>query len=166
MTRSRRFWVLASLLVVAVAGVLVWRTWWPSNPDGEGADGGFPQVIEKDGESADLAADLKRMWETQPLRGNPGPDAGPNPRGSTNAAIHAASRVFNTVELVGKSREDVVALLGDPKTSNESVYNFPFWPPPRGAMVYRFDSGAYGWQFNLVFGADGQVSKVQRHWIH
>jgi hypothetical protein len=27
-------------------------------------------------------------------------------------------------------------------------------------------SGAYGWQFNVVFGENGKVSKVDRRWIH
>ena len=102
------------------------------------------------------------MWETQPLKG----DAGPNPKGSADTAINAASRVFNTVELVGKTREEVVALLGDPKASNDSVYNFPFWPAPSGSLVYRFDTGAYGWQFNVRFGWWGTVRAVDRLWIH
>ena len=106
------------------------------------------------------------MWETQPLKGNAGPQAGPNPRGSTDRAINAASRVFNSVQLIGKTRAEVTQLLGDPRSSNSSVYNFPFWPAPTGALVYRFDSGSYGWQFNVVFGADDKVSAVDRHWIH
>ncbi len=116
--------------------------------------------------STDLPRDLKLMWETQRLRGNAGPNAGPNPRASTDRAINAASRVFHTVGLAGKTRGEVVALLGDPKQSSDSVYNFPFWPAPPGALVYRFDSGAYGWQFNVLFGADGRVAGIERHWIH
>jgi hypothetical protein len=73
--------------------------------------------------------------------------------------------VFNTVELVGKAREEAVALLGDPRSSSESIYNFSFWPVPEGTLVYRFDSGAYGWQFNLVIGEDGLVREIKRHWI-
>ncbi len=116
--------------------------------------------------SADLAGDTKRMWETQRLGGTPDPTHGPNPRSSTDRAINAASRVFNTVELVDKTRDEVVAALGDPKSSSDSIYNFPFWPAPKGALVYRFDCGAYGWQFNVVLGGDDRVRKVERHWIH
>jgi hypothetical protein len=87
-------------------------------------------------------------------------------RGSTDAAINAASRVFNTVELVGLTRGEVIATLGDPKTSSDSIYNFPFWPAPKAAMVYRFDSGDYGWQFNLMLDAQGKVCRVERRWIH
>jgi hypothetical protein len=74
--------------------------------------------------------------------------------------------VFNTIQLLGKTRDEVMTLLGDPKLLNDSVYNFPFWPAPKGALVYRFDNGACGWQFNVVFGDDGRVREVQRHWIH
>ena len=72
----------------------------------------------------------------------------------------------NTVALEGKTRDEVVSLLGDPQASNDSIYNFPFWPAPRGALVYRFDCGAYGWQFNVVFGLRGRLTGVERLWIH
>jgi hypothetical protein len=120
---------------------------------------------DEQGPSTDLTADLKLMWQTEPLRGTPDPSHGKNPRASTDAATKAASRVFNTVNLVGLTREEVVAKLGDPKTSSDSIYNFPFHPSPKGVMVYRFDTGSYGWQFNLHFDATGKVSKVERLWI-
>lgn len=116
--------------------------------------------------SPDLPRDLKLMWETQRLGGTPDPTHGPNPQASTDQAINAASRVFNTVVLVGKTREEVITLLGDPKTLNNSIYNFPFRPASKGALVFRFDSGSYGWQFNVVFGEVGKVQLVERHWIH
>jgi hypothetical protein len=97
------------------------------------------------------------MWETRRLGGT---------LSSTDRAINAASRVINTVELVGKTQEEVASLLGDPHSSSDSSYNFPFYPVPQGSLVYRFDSGMYGWQFNLLLGEDGQVREVQRHWIH
>jgi hypothetical protein len=125
-----------------------------------------PGKVDDSEKSIDLSGDLKLMWETQPLGGSPYPAHGPNPRSSTDRAINAASRVFNTVELIGKTRDEVVKLLGDPKTSSDSIYNFPFWPARQGSLVYRFDCGAYGWQFNLVLGDDGRVREVERHWIH
>jgi hypothetical protein len=159
MSRRRWFRLVLGVAVVA-AGYGVWRAIDRFGPRP------FPLYRGEDGTSADLAADLKLMWETQPLRGDAGPHAGPNPRASSDAAIHAASRVFNTVELVGRTRDEVTAQLGDPSTSSDSVYNFPFWPAPSGAMVYRFDTGAYGWQFNVVFGFRGRVTEVRRYWIH
>jgi hypothetical protein len=109
--------------------------------------------------STDLQLDLKLMWETQPLR-NSGRFA------STDPAIAAADRVFNTISLTGKTREEVIALLGDPRQSNNSQYNFPFWPVAREAMVYRFGCGNYGWQFNVFFDVAAKVKEVERQWIH
>ena len=126
----------------------------------------LPANHPADGRSENLPADLKLMWETEPLSGTPDRTHGPNPRASTDRAINAASRVFNTVELVGKTPEEVKAVLGDPRASSDSIYNFPFWPAPRGALVYRFDCGFYGWQFNVVFGLRGRVNDVERLWIH
>jgi hypothetical protein len=153
------FWVILALLALG-GGVWLWCTvvvHW-IEPD--------PGQVDEGERSADLSADLKVMWETQRLGGTSDPTHGPNPRYSTDRAINAASRVFNTVELAGKTSHEVVTLLGDPKSSNDSIYNFPFWPAPKGSLVYRFDSGAYGWQFNVVLGDDGRVREVQRHWIH
>jgi len=158
--RKRLWRWLLVVAVVLTGGVLLWRgviVHWIEPHPGEVGDG------ER---SADVAADIRLMWETQKLGGTPDPTHGPNPRSSTDRAINAASRVFNTVELGGKTRNEVVALLGDPKASSDSIYKFPFWPAPNGSLVYRFDSGAYGWQFNVVFGGDGMVREVERHWIH
>jgi hypothetical protein len=104
--------------------------------------------------SKNLAADRRLMWKTAPLSGY-----GP---ASTDEATEAALRVFNTVELVGKTRDEIIASLGDPKTSSRSVYNFPFYPAPRGTMVYRFDTGSGGWQFNLLFNRHGKVRKIEK----
>lgn len=120
-----------------------------------------------DGEkSTDLRHDLELMWETKPLRGSPDPDSGVDRRASTDRAIKAAERVFNSVELAGKSRDEVIAILGDPKTSNNSMYNFPFWPAPPGSLVYRIDCGSYGWQFNVLFDEADRVRDVERLWVH
>ena len=159
MTKRRWLWIV--IAVAVVAGVTLWR--YRGNDFRTPYTSQFSNGLEK---SADLKKDSKLMWETQPLRGTPDPSHGPNPRASTQEAIEAASRVFNTVELVGKTREDVVTLLGDPKSSNDSIYNFPFWPAPKGCLVYRFDCGSYGWQFNVVLASDGKVTEIQRAWIH
>lgn len=125
-----------------------------------------PSSSDPAARSGDVERDVKIMWETQPLKVNAGSSAGANPQASTDRAINAASRVFNIVVLVGKTRDEVMQLLGDPRGSSKSAYNFPFGPAPTGALVYRFDSGAYGWQFNVIFEADDKVSAVDRHWIH
>jgi hypothetical protein len=149
-----------SVVLALGGGLWLWRTFgvhWVEPHPGEVGDG------EK---SSDLAADLRLMWETQRLGGSPDPTHGPNQRSSTDRAINAAAQVFNMVGLVGKTRAEVLALLGDPTSSSDSIYNFPFWPAPKGSLVDRFDSGAYGWQFNVLFGEDSKVREVERHWIH
>lgn len=107
--------------------------------------------------SEDLADDIKRMWKTVPHDGF---------SVSPVSAINAASRVFATVELVGKTTNEVFASVGHNKTSNDSGYNFPFWPVEKGTLVYRFDCGYYGWQFNLKLDANGRVAELERKWIH
>ena len=165
-TMARHRWTSAILaLLVLGSGISFWRAvvspWiWPHAEESD-----FDPYPDSN-KAVDLPSDLKLMWETQRLGGTPDPTHGPNPRSSTARAINAASRVFNTVELLGKTRDQVVTLLGDPKSSSDSIYNFPFWPTPKGAMVYRFDSGACGWQFNIELDAEGKVSKVERLWIH
>ncbi len=109
--------------------------------------------------STDLKHDIKAMWATKRLKDS-------NAFASTDAAIAAADRVFNTLSLVGKTRDEVIALLGDPRHSNNSQYNFPFWPVPKNAMVYRFDCGHYGWQFNVRLDSRAKVKKVEREKIH
>jgi hypothetical protein len=155
-------WVALALLGVSLAVVSI----LPRRGSVVGWVEPHPGRYDHSAGSTDLAADLKLMWETEPLRGTLDATYSPNPRASTDRAINAASRVFNTVELVGKSREEVVALLGDPQASSDNIYNFKFWPPPKGTLVYNFVSGAYGWLFNLVLGEDGRVREVQRQWVH
>lgn len=116
-------------------------------------------VVRPAPQPADLPRDIPRMWETGPLASEPGEQA------STREAVAAADRVFNTLELRGKTRSGVIALLGHPKHSSRSRYNFPFYPAPKEALVYRFDTGAGGWQFNVLFDHQGKVREVERHGI-
>ena len=120
-----------------------------------------PSLPDGYARSTDLVADLHAMWETAPLEGA-------NGNASTARAIAAASRVFHTVELVGRTGAEVKALLGSPTKSNDSVYRGqPFWPLRARGMIYRFDSGTGGWQFNVYCGGDDQVvTEVERRWIH
>ncbi len=89
------------------------------------------------------------MWETANQR-------------STDNAIYAAKRVFNTVTLVGMKGKDVLALLGSTNKSNDSIYSFPFYPIKARALVYRFDNGAWGVQYNVyVEGDEAVVTEVE-----
>ena len=111
--------------------------------------------------SADLAADLRLMWQTESLGSSEG-------EASTLAAILAASRVFNTVSLVGMTGAETKAVLGSPVTSSVSIYRGqPFWPLRLRGMIYRFDCGTCGWQFNVYCeGDNAPVTEVERRWIH
>ncbi len=112
---------------------------------------------KEQGKSDDLAGDIKRMWKTVPHGKFPV---------SPVSAINAASRVFATVDLIGKTTNEVFAAIGHNETSNDSGYNFPFWPVETNALVYRFDCGHFGWQFNLKLDASGTVKEVETKWIH
>ena len=115
------------------------------------------KVAPEPTKSNDLPTDIKRMWKTIPNGDFPV---------SPVSAINAASRVFETVPLIGKNTNEVFALIGHNKTSSDSGYNFPFFPVERGTVAYRFDCGNFGWQFNLVLDSSGTVQKVERKWIH
>lgn len=74
--------------------------------------------------SSDLAADVNAMWAVDG-EGRTPPEA-----------IPVASRVFNTVQLVGLHRARIVEQIGDPRTRRPGgKYNFPFWPAERGDLI-------------------------------
>ncbi|MDB2687273.1 hypothetical protein N9Y42_08675 [Mariniblastus sp.] len=109
---------------------------------------------EETDKSTDLAADVKTMWSVD--------DKGRSPQ----SAIEAASRVFFTFDPVVKTRDEIVKTIGDYSSRPKGVYNAPFWPLERGQQSYRFDTGNYGWQFNLTFDKKGLCTKAERKWIH
>jgi hypothetical protein len=97
------------------------------------------------------ASDRTLMWETASI------DSG---KASTPRAVAAAKRFFDGHDFVGKTRHEIIAVVGDPKTSSNSHYNFPFYRVPSGVLTYRFDTGHSGWQFDIVFGPDGRATSV------
>lgn len=89
------------------------------------------------------------------------PTLGTNSHASTARAIRAADRVFAQIDLMGLTKEEVIHYLGDPHAKSDSVYNFPFYPPTsKDILVYRFDNGAWGSQYNVVFDSSGKVVLV------
>ncbi len=149
------------LFVLTLIAAIAALYWW-IGPSFEPHPGSYDERAK----STDLSRDIELMWETRTLESSGDPTHGPDPRASTDRAINAASRVFNTANLLGKTPDAVIELLGPPGTSSDSTYNFPFFPPQKRSMVYRFDSGMYGWQFDLPLNDDGTVSAVERRWIH
>jgi hypothetical protein len=154
MRKIRLRWVV--LLGVLFIGVVMF---WLANLGTWGSQWAGSQL--KHPRSVNLTEDLRLMWETIPLGGDAGPNAGLKPQVSSDRAMAAAVRVFNTIDIIGKTSQEVVTILGDPQQSSPSVYNFPFYPTPEAAIVYRFENGCYGCQFNIIFDRKGgRVVKV------
>jgi hypothetical protein len=101
------------------------------------------------------------MWRTVPGIGQTSSKFEVSPV----SAINAANRVFATTVLEGKTADEVAAALGF-RPRPRYGYDFPFWPSEKGNVVYRFDCGNFGWQFNVRFDGQGHVAAVERKWIH
>ena len=74
----------------------------------------------------------------------------------------AARRLFTKVPFVGMSREQVLSILGDPKTISD--YGIAAAETPDSSLAYRFDSGDGGWDYILHF-QDGQVTRLEQQSI-
>jgi hypothetical protein len=159
--RKRRRWYLWPLALLLLAAVC-YRAYdlvpassatnknleprWDEDPQGE------------DIRSRDLDHDLDAMWRTVPI-------AGETWEVSPVSGVNAAGRVFATVELKGKTREEAEqAIRYDPRP--RYGYHRPFWPVKKGTWVLRFDCGDFGWQFDILLDDQKRVKSVQRRWIH
>jgi hypothetical protein len=78
---------------------------------------------------------------------------------SSGEAIQAAHRIFKNVRLVGLSRAQVLAILGDPKTI--SGYGVAADAAADSPLTYRFDSGFGGWEYVIRF-AKGVVTQIDQ----
>jgi hypothetical protein len=138
-TRTILAAALATAAVIMIAG-MVFR-WYDSVPELYGD------------------SDRVLMWETE-RRTSDGQFV------STHDAQSAAARVFEHTPLRGLTRAEVIKLLGDPQRSNNSIYNVPLYPADSSdgghadVLVYRFDTGTHGWQFNVVFDEE-RVASVE-----
>jgi len=118
-------------------------------------------VSQEDVRPTDLKGDLRKMWETvahntidhKTIRVSP------------VSAINAASRVFATVDLIGKTTNEVFELVGHNTKSSDSVYNRGFYPTETNQIAYCFECGNFGWQFTLTVDASGRVTDVEKAWI-
>jgi|GEM_PF-6501178 len=139
---KRMMLVVVSLLLARGAAGAWLRLCDPGRPDDTDLE------VNPERRSKDLERDRKLMWETEDGR-------------STKDAIHAASRVFHTVELIGRTWNEVVAVLGDPRTTGTRQHSTPWHPAGWCDLVYRFDNGAWGAQYNVKFDWRGRVRRVQ-----
>lgn len=117
----------------------------------------FDEPEDQVRQSPNLERDSETMWKTvrhDYLQVSP------------VSAINAASRVFATLNLVGKTTNEVFELIGHNTRSSASSYKAPFFPVKTNTIVYRFDCGDFGWQFNLETDASGKVTAVERKWIY
>lgn len=99
--------------------------------------------------------DLAMLRDTASVSAN---DPDSRFRGSSSKAIAAARRVFTQGNLLRKTKEKVLALLGDPKTI--STYGVAAKPGKDSPLVYRFDSGYGGWVYTLHL-VNGTVTRIE-----
>lgn len=81
---------------------------------------------------------------------------------SSAEAGSAARRLFTKVPFVGMSREQVLSILGDPKTISD--YGIAAAETPDSSLSYRFDSGFGGWDYILHFQG-GRVTRLEQQGI-
>ena len=102
----------------------------------------------------DLSDEIELMWETETLKnGN---------IVSTRRAQESSFRVFKQLEniLIGLTKNEIVELLGNPN-KNRSIYNFSLDSFQNNDLVYRFDTGNCGWQYNIQFGENLKAVQVK-----
>ena len=83
-------------------------------------------------------------------------------KASSAEAGSAARRLFTKVPFVGMRREQVLSILGDPKTISD--YGIAAAETPDSSLAYRFDSGYGGWGYILHF-QDGRVTRIEEQGI-
>lgn len=95
------------------------------------------------------AEDRTALRDTYPL-----PD---KQKASSDKAVKAAARLFKNTTFVSLTREEVVSILGDPKTISD--YGIAASPGADSPLVYRFDTGWGGHQYTVHFQGN-RVTKV------
>ena len=88
----------------------------------------------------------------------------PNPpvRGASPESGQAAARIFERIDFVGMTKEEVLSLLGDPATVND--YGIVAEPGDNSPLKYRMVSGLGGMQYTLEF-KNKKVQKLRREGI-
>jgi len=82
---------------------------------------------------------------------------------SSGEAGQAAQRIFKNIRFVGLTRQQVLGILGDPKTISD--YGIAADGAADSPLTYRFDSGFGGWEYTLRF-AKGVVTQVDERGLN
>jgi hypothetical protein len=150
---NKRYIAVIGLTLIALPLLLLRRV-----PDDELP--GQDPVELPDARSDDLDADLKLMWEV----GDPVEDR--NWVTATPEAVWAANRVFNSIDVVGLKVDELETKVRLHLRSKDYGYRAPFWPVDEGTYFLRFDTGAWGWQFEFPLDAEQRITKMNKQWIH
>ena len=78
---------------------------------------------------------------------------------SSAKAQNAADRIFTNVRFEGMTREQVLEVLGDPRTISDYARRDEHFAVD--SLTYVFDSGHGGWQYTLRFES-ARVRQVER----
>lgn len=77
----------------------------------------------------------------------------------------ASARIEFGNILQEKITNEMFELVAHPPRSRDPDYGDPFFPSD-AAIVYRFDCGNFGLQFDVHLDAESGVLKIHQRWIH
>ena len=117
----------------------------------------FLPAYAEEAPNSETAAAIKKMWEVK--ASDDGFDV------STTEAIRSAEQVFASCKLEGLTKAEIDSLLSVSSRSAKYGYRAPFYPPTKDSVVFRFDNGNFGVQYDVVFDPSGKCSKVVKRGI-
>jgi hypothetical protein len=91
-----------------------------------------------------------------------GKNGGKDTRASSAEACEAAQRIFSRIAFLYRTRDEVLALLGDPASISD--YNNPAGQDRTSSLAYVFDGGEGGYVYTIRFGellGDVRVTAVE-----
>jgi hypothetical protein len=82
-------------------------------------------------------------------------------KASSAKAIGSANRLFSKISFLHKTRDEVLAILGDPATISD--YGIKAKPGKDEDLIYWFDTGYGGTRYTIKFRADRAWSVSLEH---